>query len=239
MPRPVSLPEILEAAQRSGQATIHTSIPGIVRAYTPATQRADVEIGVRDFAFVGEDLRDDPREYDPPLVIPSVRVQFPSGAGGYGVAFGLVPGDEVTLLFSERSTAEFESSGQPSEPLDARRHSMCHPVAIPGSLSDPKQFSTLADTAGMKVGKDGANTQIEILPALIKVGLGATDFVALASIVDSNFAALQSFLDSLVSDYVAHQHPTAATGPASPPTTPFPGTPPTPDAVGATIVKAK
>lgn len=170
MAAPVEIPEILEAALRTRQAHQHTSIPGIVRSYNADKQLADVQVAVQDFAFNGEDDRGDARIYDEAPVIPGVKVQFPFG-GGFGIHFPIEAGDEVTLLFSELSTAEFLESGQVSQPQDARRHSLGHPIAIPGSLSAAKAFTSLVASGKMTIGKDGGNAQITLAAAEVLVGL--------------------------------------------------------------------
>ena len=237
MPVPIELSELLEAAFRSGQARLHTSIPGIIRAYDASAQRADVEIAVADFSFA-TDTRDDPRVYDAPLVIPSVRVQFPSG-GGFGLCLPLSAGDECTLLFSERSTAEFEESGQTSQPLDARRHSYGHPVAIPGSLSAPKTLASLAHASEMRIGTDAGDGRIDFSASLVKIGAGATDFVALSTACDANFTLLFAALNALVTAYNSHGHEALGPPPAGVVSTlGVPASPP-PLPVGATVAKAK
>lgn len=191
---PVSLAEFVEAAGRTLAAHIHTSIPAKVVKYDPVLNTVDAAIVVKDFVFV-----DGEREYDGDIVIPSVPVQWPRG-GGKIARLPLEEGDHVILLFSERSLAEWRTTGQTSEPLDARRLSVGYPFAIPGVAPDVEPLSP-ADvaevTAGaMIVGDDGGAAQVIIggtVPG-VRFGKLAVKPVALGPPVVAFMAAVAAWI---------------------------------------------
>lgn len=119
---------------RVGIAQIHTSTPATVLVYDPVSQRATVQPAIRDRV-------DDPvlgverPTATPPPPINNVPVVWPSGAG-WSLVGSLVPGDPVTLVFSDRSTDEWRALGAVDNiAFDARRHDVSDPVAIPGGRS--------------------------------------------------------------------------------------------------------
>lgn len=222
-----SAAEVLEALRRSIVARVHTSIPGEVVSFNPLTNTVDVKLAIKDFVFDG----DGERAYDDPIVFPSVPVVWPRG-GGYVITVPLKAGDFVWLMFAERSLAEWRTTGQVSEPLDSRRLSVGYPVALPGAFPDvevlsPEPTKDLPNrTSKMVVGKDGHGAQIVIdgddpITPTIKIGRDATDFVALAALV-------QTALDAIRTAFNTHVHTSAAAG--SPTTTPM-----TPPAVALSI----
>jgi hypothetical protein len=146
-------------------------MPGIVQSYDPITKTADVLPAIKRPVYDPETGDADGHETLP--VIAGVPVSFPRG-GGWHLSFPLEKGDHVTLIFSEVATGQWRASGELSEPVDVRRHSLGYPVAIPGAHADP---DVLADDAnplftGMLVlGKDGDPTQsIRIGPTGVECG---------------------------------------------------------------------
>lgn len=82
-------------------------------------------------------------------------------AGGFHIRVTPVPGDFVTLVFSDRSLDAFLASRTESAPIDGRRHALADAVAYP--LFGPSRPGSLPACVSL-----GANT-------------GSDDFVALAS----------------------------------------------------------
>lgn len=189
MPRhPRSDAEMFRAAWETFLSDVHVSMPAEVQAY--ANQRADV------LPLVKKPLRvdDGSTVYEELPVIPSVPVIWPQG-GGYGLHMPLEKGDVVVLVFSDQSYAEWRQTGQLSEPYDLRRHGIGYPFAFPGLLPDASPFATLAN-GGLRLGKDGAEEQVVIDGGLIKLGASATDFVALASLVQGELNNIKAALDN-------------------------------------------
>jgi hypothetical protein len=98
MPVPVSLVEIVESGVREGLASVHTSHPGQVVTYYPATQTADVKPLRKKRILCG--IIDGGKVYEDLPIIPNVPVQFPRGSG-YTIYVPLGAGDFVWLVFSE------------------------------------------------------------------------------------------------------------------------------------------
>lgn len=152
--RPASLSEVIRAGHDAFASELHTALPGEVIAYDPLTNTVFVRPMVKHALY-----RDDgERIFEQYPDIPFVPIIWPRGNGNLMVA-GLAPGDTVLLVFAESSLAEWRTTGQLSEPEDARRHSLGWPVAIPGACPDTKPLSPLdaAELAAgaMLVGQDG------------------------------------------------------------------------------------
>jgi hypothetical protein len=119
---------------------VHTSFPGVVTEYDPATRRAAIQPSLKRRAgnkgFV-----------DFPLLI-DVPVQFP-GNKKYTIHFPLEKGDEVMVFFSERSLEAWKDVGQDGiEDPDPRRFSLSDAYCIPGV--QPREFIA-ADEPGLQI----------------------------------------------------------------------------------------
>lgn len=195
-----SLGEVIEGWTRSALAHVHTSLPARVVKFDAHANTVDVELVVKG-DFTNRETRE--REYEERPQIGGVPVIWPRG-GGYVMTLPIAAGDFVWLMFSEQALGEWRTTGQVSEPKDARRHSIGYPFALPGAFPDVSPLASVDDAnraTKMIIGEDGGNAQIVIdadaMPSpLIKIGKNATDFVALASLV-------QAALDTIKT----HTHP--------------------------------
>jgi hypothetical protein len=195
---PRTLGETIDKRVRSFLSNVHTSMPGKVVTFYPATATtgpmADVELAVKHQVF--DD--DGNRTYEDYQTLQAVPVGC-LRAGGYVIWLPVVAGDTVNVLFSESSIDEWRSSGQTSKPWDARRHSIGWPICVPIIAPDVMPLAVgdaAARLAGMVVGRDGQDEQIRIGPGTIQIGATATDFVALSSKVDALFTALGNVFSS-------------------------------------------
>lgn len=213
MSETIDTPTLLRLATSSAQEELATALPGIVQAYDPLTQTADVLPAVQRWYEDPETGERVPENYP---VIPLVPIAFPSGKG-FAITFPLDKGDPVVLIFSAISMAEYLNTGAITVPADQRRHSANYPWAFPGGLPDTKKLGD-ASATDMHIGKRGGNVQIGITASEIHLGRDASDFVALASKVATELTAIQTSLGTCV----------------PPPTSPY-----IPGSVAATIVKAK
>jgi hypothetical protein len=103
---------------------VHTSMPGTVVSYDPATRRAVVR------PSLSKQLADG-RVLPPPQVV-SAPVIFPTGNGGKaGITFPIRPGDGVMLHFSERSLEAWHDGGE-TVPDDPRTFDLSDAIAVPG-----------------------------------------------------------------------------------------------------------
>lgn len=210
--------------------------PGKVVSYNPATNTATVKPMVKR-ALYG--LDEEERSFEDLPELPNVPVIFPR-AGEYVLTLPVSAGDTVLLVFADVSMAEWRSSGELSEPVDARRHSIGWPVAIPGFFPDvtpmsPSPLDVAARTGGAVLGQDGGASRIEISPTGIKLGANAIDFVALATPTQAGLAACMAAANAaiagmaaLIATFNSHTHlcsapsvasatplPQAASGPAA------------------------
>jgi hypothetical protein len=227
-----SLGDVIEGFIRHELAHVHTSLPAKVTSYDPTTNTVDVEFVTKP-DFHDPDTRKRVFEERPSLG--NVPVIWPRG-GGYVVTVPLAAGDFVWLMFSEQGLAEWRASGQVSEPVDARRHSIGWPYAMPGAFPDssPLASSDVATrTSKMILGEDGGPCQIVFDKAslpdpTIRIGRDATVYVALSTLV-------QTALDAIKTAYDAHVHPVPALGTSGVPATPLGTLGP----VAAVVTKAK
>lgn len=193
------LPDVIREAIDARLEGVRVALPGIVQAYNAATQSADVLPSVRGsvLAFDGS------LSPEALPVIPDVPVMFPR-AGGFFLAFPLLPGDSVLLVFSEADLGEWRRVGSIVDPGDTRRHTLAGAIAIPGLFPATNVISPAPN--GAQLGSvAGVRTTFTVTQ--VQVG-GASDAAALASRVDTLQAA-----------FAAHVH-VPAPGPISPPYVP-------------------
>lgn len=143
--------EILQGVQRKLQERLHTSLPGIVKAYDTATQTATVQLAVQ---LSGRNV--------PPLA--DVPVAWPGGAQGF-LHVPLSAGDTVLVVFCESDFSKWFDTGSVSAPAVLARHGL-HAVALPG-LRRPATAQaataghvTLGAAAAVHLGSDTATTAV-------------------------------------------------------------------------------
>lgn len=170
---PVELPTLLAAYIRQGLADVHKALPAIVDSYDATKQTCTVTVAVK------QPLPDGTFAAMP--AISDVPVGHLRG-GGFIVATPLVKGDAVLLIFLDQSIAEWRQTGAVSEPKDSRRHGLyCYalPVAFPDG-----DAAVSASATNLRIGADGGNRLIEVSTSMVKLGLDAVQFVALAGLSD-------------------------------------------------------
>lgn len=173
------------AATARGQGT-WTAMPGIVQAYDRSSKTADVQIALKQPVA----LDDGTFEYRDTGTLSAVPVVFPSG-GGYSLAFPLIKGDGVLLVFTMYPHDAWRQAGQVAEPGDTRLHHPAGAVALPGFLNVAQSAANGGGPAHLVLGKDGAEA-IHI-DTLIRLGsASASDFVALSSKVDAIFSLIKA-----------------------------------------------
>lgn len=222
--------EAMEAAVSIQLAQLNVSLPVRVLAYDATKQQVKVQPVIQ---------RVDPdgiaRDYPP---IPACPVAFPAG-GGYCLTWDLSPGDLGMLVFSSAAISQWVTTGQEGvRPESARRAALSDGVFFPGIQPQTVPLATLA-AGGLAMGKADASAQIHISAGgVVKVrggevelGPSATDFAALASLIDGHFNAQKVWLD-------AHTHTSGGPGsPTSTPVLPTPASPTPPATVGSATIK--
>ena len=212
--------ETLKHAVNAILSDVHTALPGVIESYDPSKRSATVKPTLKKKFLSGEEL-------DYPI-IGAVPVIFPSG-GGASITFPLSRGDGVWILFSERSIEAYLSgSGQIQTPSSARKFALSDAVCIPG-LFPFSGIPTNGYTNGLELLYKNTKVQINDNDVVMEKGgatfkfdssgitvtIGATTITLSATGVKASIAGLNY-------DLATHVHPTAATGPPSPPT-PIPG----------------
>lgn len=229
---------------------LHTALPCRVQSYNATNQTVDCIPLVRNWFPHG----DGSIEHEDLPVLPCVPVAFPRAAGHF-IAFPLSEGDHVLVVFCELAIGHWWAStgGDITDPGDLARHSLSHGVAIPtrfnraDALTHAPAFVADAGAPRIVVGDDadegtrvafGSDGSVKITrgstvrfqldaDGTVHVGgAAASQFIALANLVDSRLSSIRTWLN-------AHQHvETGATTNA--PTTPLGVL----DSVAATKAKA-
>jgi len=149
--------EVLFEAMESRLIDVHTALPGLIGSYDPATQTAEIDLGVSrmiegdDGKLVAEAL---PR-------LPNVRVGFPIG-GGFFISLPMQKGDRVFVIFSEASIDQFRAKGTAGTPGDGRRFTLAGSFALPADVTLAGTIPN-ASATDLVVGKIGGQ-QVRVKP---------------------------------------------------------------------------
>ena len=206
-----TLQDLLARFRSSLVADLHTALPGKIVRYDASTQKADVQLLIKE-RYADESGATQARELP---VIPAVPVQFP-GAGGYRITFPVANNDTGLVVFSEASLDKWLVSGGTVDPSDDRRHDLTDAVFLPG-LRDFGHALASAPTDRATFGKDDG-LQIHISPSLVTVGSNSPADLEFAALGD----ALQTWCGQIYAWLAALELPVAgavAGPPASPPPT--------------------
>lgn len=206
--------EVVQALLEDHSLELHTAFPARVQRYYPAEQTADLVPLIRhpvpqpDGSVTYEDLP----------VLPRVPVLFQRTARFF-VALPLSPGDTMLVVCQEAAAGHWEAgAGDAQYPGDLRRHHLAHAVALLGYTPVAKALTHApADMGGLTFGDDeDEGTRVVILPdgtltvtrgstVVVQVdpdgtvhigGNTATNFVALANLVNDRLAAIASKFDA-------------------------------------------
>lgn len=110
---------------------VHTALPGIVKAYDPASNKATIQPALNKAFESGA--------VEMPIM-ENVPVMFQSGAN-FAINFPINVGDYVLLVFCERSIDLWKSVGGQVTPDDPRKFHLSDAVAIPGLMPFTGDFS--------------------------------------------------------------------------------------------------
>lgn len=192
MPKSVDLSKLLNGLREDIRQNLFVCTVG--RAVNPDNSKGKVDVEV----LVGNYPK-----------IPNVKVLQP-GSKGFVVRFPIEEGDVGLVIFLDWNIDNWVVSGRKDEE-EVQPHNISNAIFIPGLFSDPDQTGELATEDKMVVGPQPLH--IEMNGQEIKLGQGATDFVALASLVKAELDKIQAIFD-------AHSHPSAV-GPTGPPASPI------------------
>lgn len=223
MRRQITLSEIVNAALATLKGQLYHCMPGSVSAYYTADQSVDVQPTVNDVRF---DLDTGERFSELWPVIPHVPIAWPSFSGGkYALVGTMAPGDNVMLVSFDLDPTAWRTTGNRSDPADARRHVGSYWWAIPTDLTTKGVLPSA--NGGMVIGGVGNSAQIQFTSSNIILGNSGGDFVALASLVNSAITDQGTWAASGVA---------SGTGVTWVP--PVPAMQPVPN-VGSTLIKAQ
>jgi hypothetical protein len=208
------LAEVITKAIEYKLAMLHVSMPGVVTAYYPDAQTADVQPLVSSIIELDEGTLAE----EMPVIF-NVPIDFPRG-NGFISLFPLAPGDTGLLEFCDFSIDLWRASGLAGAPQDLRTHALGNAVFRPG-LSPRTNPVLNAPANGLVFGlENGTQIVVDKTTGIVSIG-------AVGSIFDA--AVLET---KLISKFNAHNHPTGV-GPSGVPIVPL-----IPGDVGATKVKA-
>lgn len=148
----------------------------------------------------GEEL---PEIYDVPVSWPIL--------GSFQFTMPISIGDVVLVVFPDYDIQAWRSSGQQTDPGDARRHHLAGAIALPCALRTLAQPMQSYNASALEFGHS-AGLRVATTLTQMQVG-GTSDAAALASKVDE----LAATVNALVALYNAHGH---GGGGASAPSTP-------------------
>ena len=131
-----------------------------------------------------------------------------SGGGAY-IDMPIAVGDYCLVIFNDRNIDNWWSTENVAEPADRRKHNLSDGIAIVGIMPESKAL----DRDGSKVRIRAAGYDYDVDADSINFNGNSKPFVTHAELN----TALQTFITALN----LHTHPTAATGPPSPPTAPM------------------
>lgn len=207
MPSEPDLLEAMESVVNSELVALHVSLPGRVERYDHTKQQADVK------PLLKKRLLDGTVEEYP--IVPNVPVMWPRTAD-FVLAAPLSRGDQVLLVFVERSLDEWLSEGGTPAPVDRRKFNLSDAVAIPGLYSF-KQTSP-ADTSEDAVMQFKGSKVTMRKNGDVRVEGGSGNVFLVGSLVaaGSDGGVVQTLINSLFKPfYDVHTHtaPSGATGP--------------------------
>jgi hypothetical protein len=138
------LMQLLKAAFEYSMSLVHTSFPGTVVSYDPATRRADIQPSLKKRLPNGSFME--------PAIIHDVPVRY-QGSREYTVHFPLEEGDEVEVTVCERSTDSWrDTGGKGIEDADPRRFSLNDCYCTPGL--QPVEFIAATEPGLQIIHKD-------------------------------------------------------------------------------------
>jgi hypothetical protein len=149
------LETVIDNAITKSLLELHTMAPGIVQAWYPDEEEADIQITIK--------RKQDGKLVNLPL-LPHVPVRF-FKCGSFAMTCEVTVGDYLMVIFSERSNDTWLESGGVQDPGDSRRHSLSDAYAIPfmypqsekiGDISeDTLQIKTLDGSTILSIEKGG------------------------------------------------------------------------------------
>jgi len=200
MPQDPELEDLFRVAFRKLQLELRTNTVARVVSYNPATQTVIVSTEILQ-VFKNLDVPPSPAMPSPerlgaPVVLEGIPVAWPRTSSGY-LTFPINPGDTGELRVQDRSLQRWLELGQAVDPISAWVHELGAGVFCPCLWPSTQPITPPTDqTATVLEGN------------LVKIGRGATDFVALSQLVTAELEAFRTWANS-------HTHTAPAGGGAT------------------------
>jgi hypothetical protein len=188
-----SLGAVIAAAIEARLVDVHTHLPGRIESYDAATQRASVQVELRQARYEPDGTRVADRQ----PVIPDVPVLM-SGAGEFRTTYPLQRGDQVWLEISEGALTLWKPRGGDVDPVDDRRMDLSDAVAVVGLRSANNALKN-CPTDRMSIGHDTGAT-VEITESEVRVG---GNDASGAVVVQSALTGAQGFMVALAAAITA------------------------------------
>jgi hypothetical protein len=189
-----TLEQLLDAAAEDYFSQFAAPLPARVESYNAAQQVLDAQPVIQ--LYVGDELVSSP-------IVRSIPVLFPGGGGGqYSITWPIQTGDFVGLVPGGADWSTWWASGTIGAPPPTRdRFTMAQSMAIPEIRSriNPRTAAQYS-AAGLVIGA----------PLVYLGSSAATSFATRDDLLQTALSTLQATFDG-------HNHPTAPTGPVSPP----------------------
>lgn len=137
--------QVQRVAFAENMKSVYTSIPGHVLAFDPATQRAQIQIGIQRVDINGIAWV--------PAPIVDVPVQFPGD--GFSVEYQIDAGCEGIVLFSQRCIDGWKQTGGTADNPAARFHNQQDAMFVPGIHSLPNVIKGFSNNGIKLRNEDG------------------------------------------------------------------------------------
>lgn len=145
--------EGVSKATESERRDTHTSLPGEIVDFDPATQTATVRIMYKPTV--------NGQAVEPPL-LKQVPVSQPR-AGGFSMTAPIKAGDPVNLSFDGADTSDYYEGGQQTAGTTKRMNSLSDATATPGRAPGPKALSNF-DPENMHLGTEDGKSGVRVSP---------------------------------------------------------------------------
>ncbi len=146
------LAKIIRDGFQEFMANVHTSQPGKIVSFDPATGLAEVEPQLKRKYFDEDSSRAMP-------VISKVPVVFP-GTDKAFIKFPLKAGDFVMLAFSERSIDRWRNKGKAVDPEFDQRFALSDAIAFPGLRPKTKPLQVNGADDSVEIANGSAYIEI-------------------------------------------------------------------------------
>lgn len=139
---------------------LHTTMPGTIQSFDPATQIASVQLGIKRVFKKEDEEGNEQKRYEALPKLINVPVIFPRG-GGFTLTFPVKKGDECIVIFNERSIDNWNKNGGVQNPGAWRMHDLSDAVCMVGLSSQPNKISGF-DANNVQLRNDTGDSYVTI-----------------------------------------------------------------------------